>query len=49
MFGTNEIVGKKYFKDAPADSLFVTSKELLVIWKVCRFRLEMGVCSKSHR
>jgi organic radical activating enzyme len=25
MFGTNEIVGKKYFKDAPADSLFVTS------------------------
>jgi 7-carboxy-7-deazaguanine synthase len=25
MFGTNEIVGKKYFKDAPEDSLFVTS------------------------
>lgn len=25
MFGTNEIVGKKYFKEAPADSLFVTS------------------------
>ena len=25
MFGTNEIVGKKYFKDAPSDSLFVTS------------------------
>jgi len=25
MFGTNEIVGKKYFKDAPKDSLFVTS------------------------
>ena len=25
MFGTNEIVGKKYFKDAPAGSLFVTS------------------------
>ena len=25
MFGTNEIIGKKYFKDAPADSLFVTS------------------------
>jgi 7-carboxy-7-deazaguanine synthase len=25
MFGTNEIVGKKYFKDAPLDSLFVTS------------------------
>ena len=25
MFGTNEIVGKKYFSDAPADSLFVTS------------------------
>jgi 7-carboxy-7-deazaguanine synthase len=25
MFGTNEIVGKKYFKDAPANSLFVTS------------------------
>jgi 7-carboxy-7-deazaguanine synthase len=25
LFGTNEIVGKKYFKDAPADSLFVTS------------------------
>jgi organic radical activating enzyme len=25
MFGTNTIVGKKYFKDAPADSLFVTS------------------------
>jgi 7-carboxy-7-deazaguanine synthase len=25
MFGTNEIVGKKYFKDAPPDSLFVTS------------------------
>lgn len=25
MFGTNEIVGKKYFKDAPTDSLFVTS------------------------
>jgi len=25
LFGTNEIVGKKFFKDAPADSLFVTS------------------------
>ena len=25
MFGTNEIVGKKYFADAPKDSLFVTS------------------------
>lgn len=25
MFGTNEIIGKKYFKDAPSDSLFVTS------------------------
>ncbi len=25
MFGTNSIVGKKFFKDAPADSLFVTS------------------------
>jgi organic radical activating enzyme len=25
MFGTNEIIGKKYFKSAPADSLFVTS------------------------
>jgi organic radical activating enzyme len=25
MFGTNEIVGKKYFADAPANSLFVTS------------------------
>jgi 7-carboxy-7-deazaguanine synthase len=25
MFGTNEITGKKYFKDAPQDSLFVTS------------------------
>lgn len=25
MFGTNEIIGKKYFRDAPADSLFVTS------------------------
>jgi organic radical activating enzyme len=25
MFGTNEIVGKKFFKDAAADSLFVTS------------------------
>lgn len=25
MFGTNEIVGKKYFKEAPKDSLFVTS------------------------
>lgn len=25
MFGTNEIIGKKYFKDKPADSLFVTS------------------------
>lgn len=25
MFGTNEIIGQKYFKDAPADSLFVTS------------------------
>lgn len=25
MFGTNEIVGKKFFKNAPADSLFVTS------------------------
>jgi organic radical activating enzyme len=25
MFGTNEIVGKKFFKDAPTDSLFVTS------------------------
>ena len=25
MFGTNEVIGKKYFKDAPADSLYVTS------------------------
>lgn len=25
MFGTNEIIGQKYFKDAPAKSLFVTS------------------------
>jgi organic radical activating enzyme len=25
MFGTNEIVGQKYFKDAPTNSLFVTS------------------------
>jgi 7-carboxy-7-deazaguanine synthase len=25
MFGTNELVGKKFFKDAPKDSLFVTS------------------------
>ena len=25
MFGTNEIVGQKYFKDAPSNSLFVTS------------------------
>ena len=25
MFGTNEIIGQKYFKDAPADSLYVTS------------------------
>jgi len=25
MFGTNTIVGQKYFKDAPKDSLFVTS------------------------
>jgi organic radical activating enzyme len=25
MFGTNEITGKKYFAEAPADSLFVTS------------------------
>lgn len=25
MFGTNEVVGKKYFRDAPANSLFVTS------------------------
>jgi organic radical activating enzyme len=25
MFGTNEVIGKKYFKDAPKDSLFVTS------------------------
>jgi 7-carboxy-7-deazaguanine synthase len=25
MFGTNEIVGQKYFKNAPKDSLFVTS------------------------
>lgn len=25
MFGTNEIIGKKYFKDAPEGSLFVTS------------------------
>ena len=25
MFGSNEIVGKKWFKDAPKDSLFVTS------------------------
>jgi organic radical activating enzyme len=25
MFGTNEIIGKKYFKDAPENSLFVTS------------------------
>lgn len=25
MFGTNEIIGKKFFSNAPADSLFVTS------------------------
>lgn len=25
MFGTNAIVGKKYFKDAPKDSLYITS------------------------
>lgn len=25
MFGTNAIVGKKFFKEAPADSLFITS------------------------
>ena len=25
MFGTNQIIGKKYFKDAPKNSLFVTS------------------------
>ena len=25
MFGTNEIIGKKYFKDAPENQLFVTS------------------------
>lgn len=25
MFGTNEIIGKRWFRDAPADSLFVTS------------------------
>ena len=25
IFGTNEIIGKKYFKDAPKNSLFVTS------------------------
>jgi 7-carboxy-7-deazaguanine synthase len=25
MFGTNEIVGQKFFKDAPAESLYVTS------------------------
>lgn len=25
MFGTNEIIGKRHFKDAPKDSLFVTS------------------------
>jgi organic radical activating enzyme len=25
LFGTNEIVGKKYFREAPKDSLFVTS------------------------
>ena len=25
MFGTNTIIGQKYFKDAPADSLYVTS------------------------
>lgn len=25
MFGTNEIVGQKFFKDAPAESLFITS------------------------
>jgi organic radical activating enzyme len=25
MFGTNEIIGKKFFKDAPAGALFVTS------------------------
>ena len=25
MFGTNQIVGKKYFKDAAADQMFVTS------------------------
>ena len=25
MFGTNEVIGKKFFKDAPANSLYVTS------------------------
>lgn len=25
MFGTNEIIGKKFFKEAPAESLFITS------------------------
>ena len=25
MFGTNEVIGKKFFKEAPKDSLFVTS------------------------
>jgi len=25
MFGTNEVIGKKFFRDAPKDSLFVTS------------------------
>ena len=25
MFGTNEIVGKKFFKNAPKNSLFITS------------------------
>ena len=25
MFGTNAIIGKKYFKETPVDSLFVTS------------------------
>lgn len=25
MFGTNELIGKKFFKDAPAETLFVTS------------------------
>lgn len=25
MFGTNEVIGKKYFRDAPEESLFVTS------------------------